>query len=95
MQRWLISDHAKLSPPCEPSLRPLQTHRQRLRSVSPGSLPRGMHSITVNGPKEMFAYSFAEIPFYREISNQGYIVPKAIKEDKEESFLKLKGVLPK
>ncbi|HCX21514.1 MAG: hypothetical protein CMB80_13420 [Flammeovirgaceae bacterium] len=91
----LLDDSLAIDTPWRFHYNQATDQRGILTYIDVTDLPRGMHSITVNGPKEMFAYSFAEIPFYREISNQGYIVPKAIKEDKEESFLKLKGVLPK
>ena len=55
---------------------------------------QGMHSVKVTGPKKMHG-TFADIPFYREISNDGYYVPKQNTKQNEEDYMRLKGVLPK
>ena len=58
-------------------------------------LEKGLHQITVKGPDNMYRGSFAKIPFYRELSNDGYYAPSTPKEEEKDSYLKLKGVLPK
>lgn len=59
-------------------------------------LPKGMHTVTVRGPKDMYKRAFAEIPFYREIIHRGYRSTPATKETEEQSsYLKLKPILPK
>lgn len=58
-------------------------------------LPQGDHMLTVKGPDNMFKSTFAEIPFYREISRDGYYAPMRSKPNEEESYLKLKPILPK
>jgi len=59
-------------------------------------LPKGMHSIRLKGPDNMYSYSFAEIPFYREIIPRGYQAsPSENPKEGPESYLKLKPILPK
>ncbi len=59
-------------------------------------LAKGFHTITVRGPEEMYNRTFAEIPFYREISPTGYRAsPPTNSEEEKQSYLKLKPILPK
>ncbi|MEQ9305509.1 MAG: hypothetical protein RJQ14_16480, partial [Marinoscillum sp.] len=58
-------------------------------------LNRGTHEIEVKGPPNMYRGSFAQIPFYRELSQTGYHVPDKPKEEEADNYLELKGVLPK
>ena len=59
-------------------------------------LPKGMHTIKVKGPDERYSYAFAEIPFYREISPEGYhVVPLLESKEEGSSYLQLKPILPK
>ncbi|MFY0607853.1 MAG: hypothetical protein JXR10_14135 [Cyclobacteriaceae bacterium] len=59
------------------------------------NLPQGNHVVNIRSPSDMMDLSFAEIPFYREISQDGYSAIK--KEDPKEdpSYLQLKPILPK
>lgn len=58
-------------------------------------LDKGLHYVTIKGPDHMYKGHIAKVPFYREISNTGYYVPKKTQEEDSESYLKLKKVLPK
>ncbi|MEQ8469588.1 MAG: hypothetical protein RIC35_00305 [Marinoscillum sp.] len=74
-----------------------QKTRQRgiMTYIDITNLEQGMHDIRVKGPDGMYRSNFAQIPFYRELSQSGYLVPKKPEEEEKESYLKLKGVLPK
>ena len=82
-QKWLF--HYKQS----------TEQRGLLTYIDIRDLEPGMHSVKVAGPEKMYGYPFASIPFYRELSQSGYYVPKQPEKKDEDSFLKLKGVLPK
>jgi len=59
-------------------------------------LPKGLHTIKVKGPDELYRNTFAEIPFYREISPIGYRSAPLLESNEEgSSYLQLKPVLPK
>lgn len=59
-------------------------------------LPKGMHTVKVKGPDEMYPGLFAIIPFYREISPDGYLAaPAGNGKEEDLSYLKLKPILPK
>lgn len=61
-------------------------------------LDAGMHHLKINMPDSMYRNSrIANIPFYREEPYPSYYVPNAskIEEPEDESYLKLKPILPK
>ncbi len=58
-------------------------------------LPKGMHTLKVRGPDEMYNFTFAEIPFYRELSPNGYVGQPAVRKDEKDSYMKMKPILPK
>lgn len=59
-------------------------------------LPRGNYALKLKAPESMYRRNtMAEIPFYREISNEGYRVQTRKEQEEEEPFLKLKPILPK
>ena len=59
-------------------------------------LPRGTYSLEVWGPKAMYRRGpFANIPFYREISNKGYSVVPKKETEPEEEFIGIKPLLTK
>ncbi|WP_421873733.1 hypothetical protein [Marinoscillum sp.] len=68
--------------------------RGLLAYVDITDLPAGLHSIRVSSPPE-HKRSYADIPFYRELSPTGYYQPKDDPKKEDESYLKLKGILPK
>ena len=57
-------------------------------------LPKGLHHLQVAGPKAMYKYHFADIPFYRDISeSRKEFGPKATEE--KEDYFDVKPLLPK
>ena len=60
-------------------------------------LPKGVHRVTVKGPDEMYKNrKFAVIPFYREISPNGYYAtPTSPGKEEDPNYLRLKPILPK
>lgn len=60
-------------------------------------LPRGIHNLTIMGPDEMYENrKFSVIPFYREISPDGYYAsPSSKGKEEDPSYLRLKPILPK
>lgn len=60
-------------------------------------LPKGMHALTIKGPDEMFpTRNFAVVPFYRELSPDGYFAaPNSAGKEEPPSYLRLKPILPK
>lgn len=60
-------------------------------------LPKGMHTVTIRGPEDMYpSRKFAVIPFYREFSPDGYFAaPTGKAKEEDPSYLRLKPILPK
>ncbi len=60
-------------------------------------MPKGTHTLTVKGPDQMYPIrKFSVIPFFRELSLDGYFAtPSSKAKDEDQSYLKLKPILPK
>lgn len=54
------------------------------------NVPEGLHQLKIAGPKRMFKNSWAEIPFYRVITNQGNVNSLPIKETPEDEYFRVK-----
>lgn len=60
------------------------------------NLKRGMHTLSIKGPDEMYKNGkFAVIPFYRELSPDGYFATPSKGKEEDPSYLRLKPILPK
>jgi len=60
------------------------------------NLEKGTHTLTVRAPQKIIRNAYAVIPFYREISMPQYeIVNTPASDNEEDSYLKLKHILPK
>ncbi len=64
--------------------------------IDVSELMKGNYTLTITAPEEIRRNAYAVIPFYREISMPQYeIVNTPASENEEDSYLKLKPILPK
>lgn len=66
-----------------------------LAYVNISSLNVGIHHLQVGGPPSMYKQHWADVPFYRDISDSKEESPLYNKQDRTEEYLQVKPTLPK